>query len=191
MEYGDFESKLAILHKIPPEQIKAFRSRLRVLRDHGIPSVHKPGKGAKVVYHFNDFWEAHLALTLQNFGLPLKRVHEITRLAPQHWRQALKEIKIQSTEDVWLALAFTPVGDRDPQKIWERQRYKNGSDPLFEIKQINKTTLMHTMFGPLSAITGTFKHSQSVESFELFCAVLNLSQLTRRCEAIIGGRLEA
>jgi hypothetical protein len=64
--YGEFEGILSELHRIPETGRKAFRARLRFMRDAGIPSVAKPGKGARVSYRFEDLWETHLALLLEN-----------------------------------------------------------------------------------------------------------------------------
>jgi hypothetical protein len=75
--YGDFEAILAELHGIPADGRKAFQARLRVMRDDGIPSVAKPGKGARVSYRLEDLWETHLALHLEQFGLPLERVRDV------------------------------------------------------------------------------------------------------------------
>lgn len=102
--YGEFEAILAELHRIPETGTKAFRARLRVMRDAGIPSVAKPGKGARVSYRFEDLWEAHLALHLEQFGLPLERVRFVmeTTAGKGRWFKMMRDCEKEHSCDAWL-----------------------------------------------------------------------------------------
>jgi hypothetical protein len=106
MQYQELELALADLHEVPEKDLGAFRARLRVLRDMGIPSVEKPGKGRKVEYDFADLWEASFALTLERFGLPHARVANVVA---RYLRKSdtIKEVRRKEKKckaDVWVNL---------------------------------------------------------------------------------------
>jgi hypothetical protein len=106
MQYQELELALADRHEVPEKDLGAFRARLRVLRDMGIPSVEKPGKGRKVEYDFADLWEASFALTLERFGLPHARVANVVA---RYLRKSdtIKEVRRKEKKckaDVWVNL---------------------------------------------------------------------------------------
>lgn len=108
MEYKTFELILAKLHRVQEKDVGAFRSRLRVLRDMGVPMVDRPGKGSRVDYKFDDVWEAHFGLLLQEFGLPPLCVKA---LSGDPVRSTLEAEGLRSTDrehDVWAWIL--PVG---------------------------------------------------------------------------------
>ncbi len=108
MEYKTFELILAKLHRVEEKDVGAFRSRLRVLRDMGVPAVQRPGKGSRVDYKFDDVWEAHFGLLLQEFGLPPLCVKA---LSGDPVRSTLEGEDLQSTDlahDLWAWIL--PIG---------------------------------------------------------------------------------
>ena len=110
MEYRFIEDALARLHGVPNDGRSAFRSRLRVLRDAGVPSVKKVGKGARVDYSFSDAFEMHLGLHLEHFGYPPAHVKFVVGSS----RKLLVTFKQLSGElledgkygDVWMLISF-------------------------------------------------------------------------------------
>jgi hypothetical protein len=102
MEYREVEAWLARLHHVDEEGAGAFRARLRVLRDLGIPKMPKVGKGARVHFSKDDIAELHLALTMSEFGLAPSRIAktiEIIRNDPDFESLTLKG-------DYWLVLTM-------------------------------------------------------------------------------------
>jgi hypothetical protein len=77
MEYRIVEAILVKLHEVAPEDLGAFRARLRVLRDMGIPDMPRVGKGARVEFADVQVEEMHLALTMSEFGLTPARVVQV------------------------------------------------------------------------------------------------------------------
>ena len=112
MEYRHVEEALIWLHAIPEKGHKAFRSRLRVLRDFGVPEVERPGKGSRVDYSFADVFEMHLGLHLEHFGYPPGRVKfvvsqlrgTILDTFKEHSKKMSDEGK---TGDLWMLLSFS------------------------------------------------------------------------------------
>jgi hypothetical protein len=121
MEYRAFEEILGKLHRVAPDDSKAFRARLRILRDLGIPNVAKPGKGARVDYRFDDLWAAHLGLTFDDAGLPPLVIKEIMAAVSefQIYRKFLDRSKEE--HDLWLKvdiLRHEFGGDRHSVSVW-------------------------------------------------------------------------
>ncbi len=108
MQYRELETILAELHSVEPYDRGAFRSRLRVLRDIGVPAVVKPGKGAQVTYQFLDLWEAHLGLLLEHFGLPPAGV-KIALEGRLVLYDIMREREKTTAADIW-ALVFGKTG---------------------------------------------------------------------------------
>lgn len=74
MEYREAEALLAKMHQVDEADIGAFRARLRVLRDHGIPKMPRVGKGARVHFFTDQIAEMHLSVILSEFGVPPARI---------------------------------------------------------------------------------------------------------------------
>lgn len=106
MEYGRFETILADLHRIGADELKAFRSRIRVLRDMGVPAVVTAGKGSRASYSYSDVWIAHLALTFDRTGLPPIVITQISKhVSWEAMTAKLRSmIEIGHYNRVWLAL---------------------------------------------------------------------------------------
>lgn len=117
MEYGTVEAILADHFGVGPEDIKAFRSRLRVLRDKGIPSVEKPGKGSRVRYSFKDLWELRFALDLESIGLtPMRVLHLMEFAGPDLIDRVRKEEKERGS-DIWIVIESTnTLNPSDPKR---------------------------------------------------------------------------
>ncbi|ACB96240.1 hypothetical protein [Beijerinckia indica] len=105
MEYGTFEAILSRLHKIKSEEEKAFRSRLRILRDINVPNVRRPGKGARVDYRFSDLFITHLGLIYDKAGFPPSIIKEIVEEIekPDKSGNLLDTIR-ESSLDLWYRL---------------------------------------------------------------------------------------
>jgi hypothetical protein len=162
MEYRVVEAILADLHEIQPAQISKFRSRLRVLRDMGVPTVDRPGKGSRVDYKSEHLWEMHLALHLERFGLPPTRVGRVAFDAGHSWMREMRSLKARSEIDVWCRMSW----DFDPS---------TGSSHLSR------------EIGPLERLTRHIRYQEDQQqqtSLAVF-GFLNLSKLTREIEAAI------
>lgn len=110
MEYRTVEAILADLHNIRPEALGAFRSRLRVLRDMGVPNVSRPGKGARVAYELYDLWEAHLGLHLETFGLPPSRVRFVVEEARVgDWFNDARVRENSTRGDAWARISLSDL----------------------------------------------------------------------------------
>jgi hypothetical protein len=163
MEYRDIESILAELHGVTQDDRSgAFRSRLRFLRDMGIPRVEKPGKGSRVTYKFLDLWELHLALLLQRFGLPPASVKTVLedRLDWLGWYDKMREQENQTTADIWVHMRYFAMNIEDgiPASI--------------------------TFIKPLDEIVSEIKRLDEKAQTAVI-GLINLSKLTRECESAI------
>lgn len=56
-------------YRVSPQDQKAFRARLRHLRNLGVPSVEKVGKGTQLTYTRKHLWQIYLALELTKLGV--------------------------------------------------------------------------------------------------------------------------
>jgi hypothetical protein len=159
--YGAFEAVLAELHGIPEHGRKAFRARLRVMRDARIPSVARPGKGARISYRFEDLWEAHLALHLEQFGLPLERVRHVIEDSDgkRRWFKMMRECEAKHSCDALAFMEFLRF-HTDAQDI-ERRTHKT----IVRSDQLEKALRFHDA-------GGARVH-----------AVINLSKLAKECES--------
>ena len=95
MEYRTFEAILAKLHDVEPDDMGAFRARIRVLRSMGIPPIPKVGKGSRQEFNDDDLTEMHLALTMSVFGWAPSKVayvmQSVRTLPSWHWRNKDEE----------------------------------------------------------------------------------------------------
>ena len=163
MEYRNIESILAELHGVTPDKRGAFRSRLRFLRDMGIPRLEKPGKGSRVTYKFLDLWEMHLALLLDRFGLPPAKVKSVLeeRVAWLGWYEKMLEVKKQADDaDVWVHMRYFAknIEDGAPAPV--------------------------TRIAPLDKIVHAIERLDAEEQTAVI-GLINLSKLTRECESAI------
>ena len=104
MEYKAIEEILSRLHRVSPDEAKAFKSRLRILRDAGVPNVARPGKGARVSYSREDLFMAHLGLTLDAAGFPPLVLQSIaTEFSEQRFYTQIESSPAKNG-DQWLKL---------------------------------------------------------------------------------------
>ena len=163
MEYRDIEFILAELHGVTPEDRGgAFRSRLRVLRDMGVPKVDKPGRGSRVSYKFLDLWEMHLALLLERFGLPPATVKFVLedKVGWRGWYHQMLEQEKQTTSDIWVHMRYVSVNLE-----------RGIPAPV-------------TLIRPLDELVLKIKQLDEEEQAAVI-GLINLSKLTRECEAAI------
>jgi hypothetical protein len=66
--YTAVEAALAEVLNIPEDGLKAFRARIRHIRNLGIPAGDRPGSGKKLFYSFHQVVETAFILVLQNAG---------------------------------------------------------------------------------------------------------------------------
>jgi hypothetical protein len=159
--YGEFEAILAELHRLAETGRKAFRARLRVMRDAGIPSVASPGKGARVSYRFEDLWEAHLAVHLEEFGLPLERVRFVMEEGARkdQWFTLMRDCEKKNSGDAWIFLEHLRfhTGARDAERSF------------------------HGTIVPADQLAEAIRFHDA--SRAMIYATINLSKLTRECES--------
>src|SRR5438105_3638663 len=67
--YGQVEAALAEVLKIPPENMGAFRARLRHLRNIGLLNLPKPGSGRSIAYSWQQAVGMLLAIQFENVGV--------------------------------------------------------------------------------------------------------------------------
>jgi hypothetical protein len=163
MEYGTVEAILAD-HFHVREGIKAFRSRLRVLRDKGIPSVEKPGKGSRVTYSFKDVWELRFALDLESIGLTPMRVkilvEDAVKILVQDADHDLID-KVRKEEkkcgsDIWIVIQSINLNPSDP----------DGGFTLIDLMSLKELTIEFT----------------ERESGAATLCIVNLTRLTQEVE---------
>jgi hypothetical protein len=106
MERQRFETILSDLHRVRPEDVNAFRSRLRILHDDaGAPFVSKPGKGARINYADEDVFTTHIALTLDDSGLPPLVIKEImSAIREQKILRKFADRRSQRSKNLWLKI---------------------------------------------------------------------------------------
>lgn len=86
MNYGEFEEKLARLHEVVDEDRKAFRGRLRNLRDLGVPDKPAMGSGKRLA-----------------FGLPPLRIAMLVKYLRRY--SPLETIR-RHEENLWLMISI-------------------------------------------------------------------------------------
>jgi hypothetical protein len=67
--YGHLEATLAKVCTVAPQDIGAFRGKIRNFRNLGLPDLEKPGSGARVAYSLEDAVAIRLALELSWLGV--------------------------------------------------------------------------------------------------------------------------
>jgi hypothetical protein len=174
MEYRDIESILAQLHGVPQDDRGKLRSRLRFLRDQGVPAVEKPGKGARVDYRFPDLWEMHLALLLQRFGLPPAHVKVVLeeRLNLLSWHDKMREQEEQEKREREKQTTGSP-----PPDIWVHMRY-------FSKNLEDGSPAPVTLIAPFDEIVRAIERLDKEQQTAII-GLINLSKLTRECESAI------
>jgi hypothetical protein len=186
MDYGTFERILADLHGVTLTGRKAFRSRLRVLRDAGVPAVVKPGKGSKVDYRFQDLWEAHLALNLERFGLPPLRVQLFTKAA-EDWIELLRLWRATTSEDIWAYMMF--FEPRKPASLEGRRMTRIGNwvglPPVDSYTRINvpeyRQKGLQLRISTLDTCVKFLKNTEIERHPAAVYALINISEIDREC----------
>jgi hypothetical protein len=170
MRYATFEATLADLHRVKPKDLKAFRSRLRVLREMGVPGVDRPGKGATVEYTFEDIWEAHLALSLESSGLPPAKVSVVIKATKggkaASLLEEMRQKEVSKFQDIWANVLL--VGFQTDARL----------------------TRVLPILGTLRYIFSVLKEDEhDSEGIDLAYNLINLSRLTRNCERALAKQL--
>jgi hypothetical protein len=107
VSYAEIEEVLAKLHGADGEvQKTTLRSRLKHLKRLGIPLDSKPGKGAKIWYFEEQFWQWALCLELAEFGLDPAA---IAKFIAAEWGNLHPQFaRARAHEDPFLFLVLTP-----------------------------------------------------------------------------------
>jgi hypothetical protein len=182
MEYRFVENSLAALHGVRPESRAAFRSRLRVLRDIGVPSVDKVGKGSRVDYSFADVFEMHLGLHLEHFGYPPDRVRFVisdlrgkpVERQPLHGKPTERPLEklLETYKDAHLELA----GEAKTGDLWmllSFARRKGG--------ELDPNGTMATRLDRIENLTEQLRKSEAQDDPATFGAIINLKKLVHEC----------
>jgi hypothetical protein len=147
MEYRDAEAFLAELHRVREDDMGAFRARLRVLRNMGIPSLPRVGKGARVEFSSEHVSELHLALTLGEFGLPPTRIVQIVDKVRE-----LPDWPLHRPRGVWLVVSLRADPEYPDEPLIEGELLRvvivKERDLVDHIKQrgLNKSATWHGVF---------------------------------------------
>jgi len=168
MRYSELETALVDIHGVPDGGRKGFRARLRVLRDMGVPCVAKPGKGAGgVEYSFDDLWETAVGLALARGGLPPLRIAIVV--------DAFRKLNI--LDEV-----------RRKQKRLKSDMWCSALLLGFETDALTHG-IVAPVIAPLERIFAELKQTEkNPDTVALLYGLINLSQLTRNCEAAISKR---
>jgi hypothetical protein len=162
MRYQDLEAALADLHLISEDERGAFRARLRVLRDMGVPKVAKPGKGSKVEYDFDHLWETAFALALERFGLPPGRASRVAEAARKF--DLLTDVRQKEAKrkaDIWMNMM------------------------LLGFEYGDEMVIVAPHLAPLKHLVAELKGNEKPGNVALLYGLINLSALTRNCETAI------
>lgn len=74
MQYKQIEEVLSKVFSVSPAKRKAFRARLRYLRNIGVPyDLQTPGSGSPISYTRDHLVELLIALELETLGIPPRR----------------------------------------------------------------------------------------------------------------------
>ena len=82
--YRHAEAALASVFGVEPDELGAFRGRLRHLRNIGVPDIPKPGSGRQIEYSRQSIIEMMLALEFEAMGVA-------PRYASRYAKQYIKE----------------------------------------------------------------------------------------------------
>jgi len=78
-ELRQVEDILLKKHTEYENKLGAFKARMRVLRDIGIPALEGVGKGGRETFSKSDIWEIHVALRLTRVYVPPRLITEIIK----------------------------------------------------------------------------------------------------------------
>jgi hypothetical protein len=146
MEYRTLEARLAKLHQISDDGLGAFRARLRVLREMGIPPIPKVGKGARANFRDSDFGEVHLALTMSEFGLPPARIVQL-----MSYIRKTRGWPPRPASDQWLAVTLRAPAENltkiDDERGLLSVRIVNGKhlSEALQDRELNTLTTWHAV----------------------------------------------
>jgi hypothetical protein len=147
LEYRDIEARLAELHSIHEEDLGAFRARIRVLRNMGVPDLPRVGKGARVGFSPDDIAELHLVLTLGEFGLPPARIVQIITKV-----KGLSQWPLRRPHAAWLVVSLRADPEYPDEPVLEGELLRvvivKEADLLDHIKErrLNKVATWHGVF---------------------------------------------
>ena len=87
LRYGEVETVLASIYWIYPAELKAFRAKLRHMRNIGIPSgLGEPGKGAVLRFSKQQVLEMLISLDLQASGWSPYDTSSVAKDMAQAWK---------------------------------------------------------------------------------------------------------
>jgi hypothetical protein len=86
LRYGAVERALAGILGVPADQARAFRARLRHLRNIGVPELPKPGTGQPIAYTFEHALELLVALRLESIGTAPRVISLLTKSITNEYR---------------------------------------------------------------------------------------------------------
>lgn len=100
LRYGEVEAILSSVLHVEPDEKKAFRGRLRHLRNIGVPmGITEPGKGAVIRFTRTQVFEMLLCLGLHKFGVSPSDARDLVRLIMKDWGKKLSLIQVPSNHD--------------------------------------------------------------------------------------------
>jgi hypothetical protein len=100
LRYGEVEAILASILRVEPDGEKAFRARLRHLRNIGVPmGITEPGKGAVIRFTRTQVFEMLLCLGLQKFGVTPSEARDLVRSIMKEWDKTKSAIQLSSNDD--------------------------------------------------------------------------------------------
>jgi hypothetical protein len=127
VRYKQVEEVLAEIFEIEPDRHKAFRARLRHLRNIGIPAdLPKPGSGAQVDYSRDHVLEMLIALEITSIGI-----------APRHTTYLTRMLRVGEM--------FASVLEKDNE--FYLIIYQDEDEPIFKIDQLNDQGILQSVNG--------------------------------------------
>jgi hypothetical protein len=100
LRYGEVEAILASFLHVESGGEKAFRARLRHLRNIGVPmGITEPGKGAVIRFTREQVFEMLLCLVLQSFGVSPSDARDLVRSIIKDWSNTKRAIRLSPNHD--------------------------------------------------------------------------------------------
>jgi hypothetical protein len=136
LRYQHVEFALAQIHRVNASGIKAFRARIRHLRNLGLPQLPKVGKGLQVAYQEQHVHQLFFALELEQCGLDPARAAAFVK---KHWTKLKSAIAGWSKDGRERFLVIEPffVSEAWLGETW-MERYRVGRVSVCDHQELSE-----------------------------------------------------
>lgn len=112
LRYQHIERALAGWYGISHSDMKAFKARIRHLRNLGVPSVEKVGKGTQLTYTRRHLWEIFIALELTKIGISPATAALSVDLMSEHFDDYMVQVDCRPRERLILIYSIAEFGPK-------------------------------------------------------------------------------